>query len=217
RLCGIPRPAVVPILSPIAPPPPPKAPAMLAARLACALAALVALTAPGRAGDIVLGMSAAFTGPSRGLGIEMYRGAMACFAEVNRQGGVHGNKIVLKAYDDGYNPAPALANTRTLLQDDHVFLLFGYVATPTTHRRPPVPRPCCSSRATRGPTPSSSARSPALSRCARVRTPRSSTTSAPATATRRPAWWTPSSSWAASASPSSTRSTPTAAAAGTAP
>ena len=33
--------------------------------------------------EIVLGMSAAFSGPSRGLGIELYRGASAYFTHVN--------------------------------------------------------------------------------------------------------------------------------------
>jgi ABC-type branched-subunit amino acid transport system substrate-binding protein len=87
---------------------------------------------------IVVGMSAAFRGPSRGLGIELYRGAAACFAEVNRQGGVHGRRVVLQAYDDGYNPAPAVANTRRLVHRDNAFLLFGYVGTPTTTRVLPL-------------------------------------------------------------------------------
>jgi branched-chain amino acid transport system substrate-binding protein len=90
------------------------------------------------AGDIVIGMSAAFTGPSRGLGIELYRGASAYFAEVNSRGGVHGRKIVLRAYDDGYNPSPALANTRKLIREDGAYLLFGYVGTPTTARVLPL-------------------------------------------------------------------------------
>ena len=99
----------------------------------------LSLIVPGaRAEDIVVGMSAAFTGPSRGLGIEMYRGASAHFAEVNARGGVHGRKIVLRAYDDGYNPIPALANTRKLIRDDKVFVLFGYVGTPTTARVLPL-------------------------------------------------------------------------------
>ena len=100
---------------------------------------LFSLLAPAaRAEDLVVGMSAAFTGPSRGLGIEMYRGASAYFAEVNARGGVHGRRIVLRAYDDGYNPAPALANTRRLIRDDKAFVLFGYVGTPTTARVLPL-------------------------------------------------------------------------------
>jgi ABC-type branched-subunit amino acid transport system substrate-binding protein len=91
-----------------------------------------------RAGDIVIGMSAAFTGPSRGLGIELYRGSLAYFAEVNHKGGVHGRKIVLKVYDDGYNPVPAIANTVRLIEQDDVFLLFNYVGTPTVTRALPL-------------------------------------------------------------------------------
>ena len=52
--------------------------------------------------EFVLGMSAAFSGPSRGLGIELYRGAQAYFTHVNKMGGVRGRKILLKLYDDGY-------------------------------------------------------------------------------------------------------------------
>src|SRR2546421_10444451 len=89
--------------------------------------------------DIALGMSAAFKGPSRGLGIELYRGSMAYFEHVNREkGGVHGRKIVIKAYDDNYNPIPAVENTIKLLQKDDPFLLYGYVGTPTMTRVLPV-------------------------------------------------------------------------------
>jgi len=91
-----------------------------------------------RADDLVIGMSAAFTGPSRGLGIEFYRGAMAYFEDVNRSGGVHGRRLALRAYDDGYNPMPAIANTVRLIEKDDAFVLFGYVGTPTTTRILPL-------------------------------------------------------------------------------
>ncbi|MCY4399104.1 MAG: ABC transporter substrate-binding protein [Gemmatimonadetes bacterium] len=88
--------------------------------------------------EIVLGVSAAFSGPSRGLGTELYRGAMAYFNEVNDNGGVNGRRIVLKLYDDGYQPDPCVANTISLMQDESVFLLFGYVGTPTVTRVLPL-------------------------------------------------------------------------------
>jgi ABC-type branched-subunit amino acid transport system substrate-binding protein len=91
-----------------------------------------------RAEEIVVGMSGAFTGPTRGMGIELYRGSMAYFEHVNSQGGVHGRKIVIKAYDDGYNPVPAIDNTIRLIEQDKVFLLFNYVGTPTTTRCLPL-------------------------------------------------------------------------------
>jgi ABC-type branched-subunit amino acid transport system substrate-binding protein len=103
-----------------------------------ALGLLFATAAPSSAEDIVVGMSAAFKGPSAGLGTELYRGAMACFEEINRNGGVHGRKIVLRAYDDGYNPLPAVENTVRLIEKDNAFVLFGYVGTPTVTRTLPL-------------------------------------------------------------------------------
>ena len=93
----------------------------------------------GGAGDeIVLGTSAAFTGPSRGLGNELYRGAMAYFSQVNDSGGIGGRPIALKLYDDGYQPDPCVQNTLKLMLEDEVFLLFGYVGTPTVTRVLPM-------------------------------------------------------------------------------
>ena len=85
-----------------------------------------------------LGMSAAFSGPSRGLGIELYRGADAYFQHVNATGGVGGRRITLATYDDGYQPDPSVRNTVSLMLDDDVFLLFGYVGTPTVTRVLPL-------------------------------------------------------------------------------
>ena len=88
--------------------------------------------------EITLGMSAAFSGPSRGLGIELYRGASAYFQHVNDQGGIGGRRIAIKTYDDGYQPDPSVKNTMTLMLEDEVFLLFGYVGTPTVTRVLPM-------------------------------------------------------------------------------
>ena len=88
--------------------------------------------------EITLGMSAAFSGSSRGLGIELYRGASAYFQHVNSQGGIGGRRISIKTYDDGYQPDPSVKNTMTLMQEDNVFLLFGYVGTPTVTRVLPM-------------------------------------------------------------------------------
>jgi len=88
--------------------------------------------------EIVLGVSAAFSGPSRGLGTELYRGAMAYFNHVNENGGINGRRIVMKLLDDGYQPDPCVANTIELIQDETVFLLFNYVGPPTVTRALPV-------------------------------------------------------------------------------
>ncbi len=88
--------------------------------------------------EIVLGVSAAFSGPSRGLGTELYRGAMSYFTHVNESGGVNGRRITLKLKDDGYQPGPCVQNTIELINDPSVFLLFGYVGTPTVTRILPI-------------------------------------------------------------------------------
>lgn len=110
--------------------------------LVAALALLLASAAGADVSDddIVVGMSAAFSGHSRALGIELYRGSHAYLEEINAQGGVHGRRIVLKAYDDGYDPPRAIANTIRLIEDDDVFLLFNYVGTPTVTRVLPLLR-----------------------------------------------------------------------------
>jgi ABC-type branched-subunit amino acid transport system substrate-binding protein len=88
--------------------------------------------------DVVIGMSAAFTGPSRALGIELYRGSMAYLEPVNRDGGVHGRRIVIRAYDDHYDPTLAVRNTIKLVDDDNVAALANYVGTPTVTRVLPL-------------------------------------------------------------------------------
>ena len=112
--------------------------AWLLAPRAAAQAGATTLGAGVTAKEITLGVSAAFSGPSRGLGIELYRGAMAYFTEVNNNGGIGGRRIELRVYDDGYQPDPAVRNTLRLMLEDEVFLLFGYVGTPTVTRVLPV-------------------------------------------------------------------------------
>jgi ABC-type branched-subunit amino acid transport system substrate-binding protein len=96
-------------------------------------------TATAAAGDeVVLGMSAAFSGASQGLGIELYRGAQAYFDGLNDRGGIDGLEVVIRALDDGYDPDLAVANSRTLLEDDEVVALFNFVGTPTVTRMLPL-------------------------------------------------------------------------------
>lgn len=99
---------------------------------------LIVFSSRAYADDIVIGMSAAFKGASKGLGIEIYRGSMAYIEHINESGGINGKKIVIKMYDDGYNPVPAIKNTITLVEKDKVLLLFGYVGTPTVTRILPL-------------------------------------------------------------------------------
>ncbi len=81
--------------------------------------------------SILIGQSAAFSGPSADLGREFREGAHQVFDQVNAQGGIHGRQVVMVYRDDRYEPALTLANTRRFLERDKVFALFGYVGTPT--------------------------------------------------------------------------------------
>jgi branched-chain amino acid transport system substrate-binding protein len=106
--------------------------------LLIAATALAASAEPGvTATTILIGQSAAFTGPASELGNEMRSGALAYFQSVNAAGGIYGRKIDLRSLDDGYEPERAAANTRKLLEDG-VFLLFGYVGTPTSNAAKPI-------------------------------------------------------------------------------
>ncbi|PYM77307.1 MAG: hypothetical protein DME03_05525, partial [Candidatus Rokuibacteriota bacterium] len=72
--------------------------------------------APGvNAKDLKIGMSAAFRGPSAGLGTELYRGAQVYYTEINQRGGVHGRTISVVALDDGNEPTPCIKNTIELV------------------------------------------------------------------------------------------------------
>jgi ABC-type branched-subunit amino acid transport system substrate-binding protein len=88
--------------------------------------------------ELVLGMSAAFSGASQGIGIELYRGAQAYFDGLNERGGIDGLHVVIRALDDGYDPDLAVANSRALLEDDQVVALFNFVGTPTVTRMLPL-------------------------------------------------------------------------------
>jgi ABC-type branched-subunit amino acid transport system substrate-binding protein len=86
---------------------------------------------------IVLGQSAAFSGPAAQLGIQMNAGAKLFFDAINATGGVNGAQIELRTLDDQYEPDKCRANTEALIRDD-VFALFGYVGTPTSVAALPV-------------------------------------------------------------------------------
>jgi branched-chain amino acid transport system substrate-binding protein len=87
--------------------------------------------------SILIGQSAAFSGAASELGTEMRTGAAAYFRVINAAGGVNGRKIELRSLDDGYESDRAAANTKKLI-DDGVFLLFGYVGTPTSNASKPI-------------------------------------------------------------------------------
>lgn len=87
---------------------------------------------------ILLGQSAAFSGPAAQLGIQLHAGAKAYFDQVNEQGGIFGRKIEIITADDKYESELAAANTKKLIDESNVFALFGYVGTPTSNAALPI-------------------------------------------------------------------------------
>jgi ABC-type branched-subunit amino acid transport system substrate-binding protein len=88
--------------------------------------------------EIRIGMSAAFKGTAAGLGTEFYRGAQACYSDLNARGGLYGRFVNVVALDDGYEPLPCIRNTIQLVEKEGVFFLSNYVGTPTLTRALPV-------------------------------------------------------------------------------
>lgn len=83
------------------------------------------------ANRLVLGQSAAFSGPAAQLGIQFNAGARLYFDQLNAKGGANQTLVEISTLDDGYEPDRCAANTRKLL-DEGVFALFGYIGTPTS-------------------------------------------------------------------------------------
>src|SRR5258706_196741 len=109
--------------------------AVLSAALSsCAFAQVPGVTP----NSILLGQSAAFSGPAAQLGIQMNIGAKAYFDQVNSQGGVYGRRIELRTRDDKYESNLAVENTKKFIEEDRVFALFAYVGTPTTLAAMPI-------------------------------------------------------------------------------
>ena len=107
-------------------------------RLGAMVTAMVAVAATADPGvtsnSILIGQSAAFTGPASELGTEMRARAMAYFQWINGQGGVNGRKIELRSLDDGYEADRAAGNTKKLIEDG-VFLLVDAAEGPLPQTR----------------------------------------------------------------------------------
>src|SRR5207247_6329643 len=79
--------------------------------------------------SILLGGTAAISGPESAYYAPVAKGAQAYFAYVNAHGGVNGRKIDYKVVDDAYDPALTVQATRQLVQQDGVFAIFNSIGT----------------------------------------------------------------------------------------
>ena len=80
---------------------------------------------------ITIGGTFPLTGPAALYSV-IPKAEAAYFAYVNAHGGVNKRQIVFKYYDDGYNPANTVPLTKKLVQQDHVFAVYGSLGTAPT-------------------------------------------------------------------------------------
>jgi len=102
------------------------------AMVAAGVTAARAENAPGITDkEILIGQNMPYSGVVSAYGI-LGKGHLAFIHWYNDKfGGVNGRKIKLLSMDDGYNPAKSLENTRKMVEQDHVALIFGSIGTAT--------------------------------------------------------------------------------------
>ncbi|HET8745041.1 MAG TPA: ABC transporter substrate-binding protein [Ramlibacter sp.] len=97
------------------------------------IAAAVALTAAASAlADINIGVSISMTGPGSGLGIPTQNQLKQFPKEIG------GEKVNLIILDDASDPGKGVSNTRRLITEDKVDVIFGSVLTPVAAAMAPV-------------------------------------------------------------------------------
>lgn len=106
--------------------------AVAVAGIAVSAALAAGAATPGvTAKAITIGGTFPLTGPAQLYGV-IPKAENAYFQYVNAKGGVNGRKIVFKVYDDQYNPANTVPLTHKLVQQDHVFAVYGSLGTAPT-------------------------------------------------------------------------------------
>jgi ABC-type branched-subunit amino acid transport system substrate-binding protein len=82
--------------------------------------------------EIRLGASVVLTGPLGPQTQEFGQGSRLYFDAVNAAGGVHGRKIVYTTLDDGFDVKRAVDNTRQLIDEQGVFIIYNSTGTAQT-------------------------------------------------------------------------------------
>jgi branched-chain amino acid transport system substrate-binding protein len=83
--------------------------------------------------EIKIGQTMPYSGPVTAAAMNG-KAQGAYFNMINERGGVNGRKIKFLSLDDGYNPARTVEQTRKLVEQEEVLLIFGSLGTATTAR-----------------------------------------------------------------------------------
>jgi branched-chain amino acid transport system substrate-binding protein len=84
------------------------------------------------ASEIRLGASVVLSGPLGPQTADFGEGSRLYFDAVNAAGGVHGRKIVYTTLDDGFDVKRAVDNTRKLIDEQGVFIIYNSTGTAQT-------------------------------------------------------------------------------------
>lgn len=79
--------------------------------------------------EIKIGGISPYSGPASAYGT-IGKAIDAYFKKVNAEGGINGRQIKFITVDDGYNPARTVEQTRKLVEQEEVLLLFNTLGTP---------------------------------------------------------------------------------------
>ncbi len=89
----------------------------------------LAANAPGVTdAEIKIGQTMPYSGPASAYGA-IGRAEAAYFKMLNEQGGVNGRKINFISLDDGYSPPKTVEQTRRLVEQEQVALIFNSLGT----------------------------------------------------------------------------------------
>jgi len=80
--------------------------------------------------EIKIGQTMPYSGPASAYSASG-KAEAAYFQKINAEGGVNGRKIKLISLDDSYSPPKTVEQTRRLVEQDEVLLIFGSLGTPT--------------------------------------------------------------------------------------
>src|SRR6188768_278425 len=97
---------------------------------AAALVSPAAIRMAAAATPIVVGQSAALSGPQAGFGVAMRDGIQAALLHVNRSGGINGRLVQLMSLDDQGDKAKTEANVELLTANARIAALTGFTTRP---------------------------------------------------------------------------------------
>jgi branched-chain amino acid transport system substrate-binding protein len=97
----------------------------------CVPTMAMAQNAPGITdSEILIGQTSSYSGPAQIYSV-VSKTEIAYFNMINDQGGINGRKVRVISLDDGYIPAKTVEQTRRLIEQDRVALIFSSIGTPT--------------------------------------------------------------------------------------